>query len=830
MRATRDTASGRAADYYFRNDYLSIVTDLRVTLESSLGSTYRIDRELGGGGMSRVFLAEELALGRQVVIKVLPEELTGAVSSERFRREMQLAAKLQHPHIVPVLSSGEVEGIPYYTMPFIEGESLRHRIRRDGELPVDLATRIAKQVASAMSYAHRHGIVHRDIKPDNVILSEEFAVVTDFGVAKALSASAVPEDESNTSFGSLTSKGMAIGTPAYMAPEQALGEPTVDHRADIYALGVMTYETLCGLPPFIGKSAQALIAAHAIETPVSIESRRPGIPPALAALIMRCLQKRPADRPQTAAEFLQALDATATLGTSGFTPAQLPARRRRSPLLLGAIGLIAVAGITYAVLSGKLTRGAAGHGPASVAVLPLVNVGGNSRDEYFSEGMTDELANALGKVPGLRVASRTSAYAFKGRRDLTASQIGRQLNVDAVIEGTVRREGERLRVGAQLTSVSDGLALWSDSYERETRDVFQVQDDIARAIASALQVRLGAKPANAVATPQGTDDLTAYDLYLRGRYFWYRRGADNLRRSITYLEQAVARDPQFARAWSALAMSYTLLPEYTDSPPRDAVAKARSASARAISLDSTLAEAHTALGLTAVHAWEFETAGTEYRKALALEPRNPTANQWYGELDYHIGKIDSAVARIREAKALDPLAPIVSAALGYGLILGRRYSEAIAELKQGIELAPTLGIHRALIAHAYLLAGDNVNAVREIEAATRLDPELLSRKGELAYIYGKVGRTEDATRLTADLEKGQGAATISPVALVYAYLGTREWDKAFAELERAVDIHDLSLGTNFSLLVDPIFDPIRNTPRFQHILERTNLARYEGNR
>jgi TolB-like protein/Tfp pilus assembly protein PilF/tRNA A-37 threonylcarbamoyl transferase component Bud32 len=830
MRATRDTASGRAADYYFRNDYLSIVTDLRVTLESSLGSTYRIDRELGGGGMSRVFLAEELALGRQVVIKVLPEELTGAVSSERFRREMQLAAKLQHPHIVPVLSSGEVEGIPYYTMPFIEGESLRHRIRRDGELPVDLATRIAKQVASAMSYAHRHGIVHRDIKPDNVILSEEFAVVTDFGVAKALSASAVPEDESNASFGSLTSKGMAIGTPAYMAPEQALGEPTVDHRADIYALGVMTYETLCGLPPFIGKSAQALIAAHAIETPVSIESRRPGIPPALAALIMRCLQKRPADRPQTAAEFLQALDATATLGTSGFTPAQLPARRRRSPLLLGAIGLIAVAGIAYAVLSGKLTRGAAGHGPASVAVLPLVNVGGNSRDEYFSEGMTDELANALGKVPGLRVASRTSAYAFKGRRDLTASQIGRQLNVDAVIEGTVRREGERLRVGAQLTSVSDGLALWSDSYERETRDVFQVQDDIARAIASALQVRLGAKPANAVATPQGTDDLTAYDLYLRGRYFWYRRGADNLRRSITYLEQAVARDPQFARAWSALAMSYTLLPEYTDSPPRDAVAKARSASARAISLDSTLAEAHTALGLTAVHAWEFETAGTEYRKALALEPRNPTANQWYGELDYHIGKIDSAIARIREAKALDPLAPIVSAALGYGLILGRRYSEAIAELKQGIELAPTLGIHRALIAHAYLLAGDNVNAVREIEAATRLDPELLSRKGELAYIYGKVGRTEDATRLTADLEKGQGTATISPVALVYAYLGTREWDKAFAELERAVDIHDLSLGTNFSLLVDPIFDPIRNTPRFQHILERTNLARYEGNR
>ncbi len=801
------------------------MTDIRETFQSALGSAYRIDKELGGGGMSRVFLAEELSLGRQVVIKVLPEELSGAVSSERFRREMQLAAKLQHPHIVPVLTSGEVQGIPYYTMPYIDGESLRHRIRRDGELPIDLATRIARHVASAMSYAHRHGIVHRDIKPDNVILSEEFAVVTDFGVAKALSDSALSSDPS-AEVSSLTSKGMAIGTPAYMAPEQALGESTVDHRADIYALGVMTYETLCGLPPFIAKSAQALVAAHAIEPPVPIETRRPGIPAALAALVMRCLEKRPADRPQTAAELLQALEA---LGTPSATTAATPVARKsrsKSLIALGAVFVLAGAGVAYGLLSGKISANGSAHGPASIAVLPLDNVGGNSRDEYFSEGMTDELANALGKVPGLRVASRTSAYAFKGRRDLTASQIGRQLNVDAVLEGTVRREGERLRVGAQLTSVSDGLALWSDSYERETRDVFQVQDDIARSIASALQVRLGAKPGTTAATAQGTNDLAAYDLYLRGRYFWYRRGAENLRRSIQYLEQAVARDPAFARAWSALAMSYTLLPEYTDSPPPDAVGKARSASGKALSLDSTLAEAHTALGLTAVHAWEFETAGTEYRRALALEPRNPTANQWYGELLYHTGKIDSAVARIRTAKALDPLAPIVSSALGYGLILAHRYNDAINEIKQGIELAPTLGLHHSLIAHAYLLRGDNVNAVREIETAVRLDPELRSRRGELAYIYGKTGRVADAAQLTADLEKGGHGSTTSPVALVYAYLGTGDRDRVFAELSRAVDIHDISLGTNFSLLVDPIFDSVRDDPRFQRILERTNLARY----
>jgi serine/threonine-protein kinase len=590
----------------------------------------------------------------------------------------------------------------------------------------------------------------------------------------------------------------------------------------------MTYETLCGLPPFTAKSAQALIAAHAIEPPVPIENRRPGTPPALAALIMRCLQKRPADRPQTAAEILQTLESFGTGGSTGFTVAQQPAARRRPSLLFGALALVVLTALGYGIFSGRLMGGrAAARGPASVAVLPLVNVGGNSRDEYFSEGMTDELANALGKVPGLRVASRTSAYAFKGRRDVTASEIGKELNVDAILEGTVRRDGDRLRVQAQLTSVSDGLALWSDSYERQTSDVFQVQDDIAQAIARALQVRLGAKVANAAAAAQGTEDLAAYDLYLRGRYFWYRRGADNLRRSIVYLEQAVARDPSFARAWSALAMSYTLLPEYTDSPPPDAVEKARSASARALALDSTLAEAHTALGLTAVHAWEWETAAVEYRKGLALEPRNPTANQWYGELLYHTAKVDSAIARIRTAKALDPLAPIVSAALGYGFLVGRHYKESIAELKQGIELAPTLGLHRAVIAHAYLLAGDSANAVREIETAARLDPELLARKGEQAYIYGRIGRTEDAARLTADLERRERANPISPVALVYAYLGTHNWDKAFSELERAVDVHDLSLGTNFSLLVDPIFDPVRSQPRFQRILERIRLAPYQ---
>ena len=297
--------------------------DLRATLEKTLGDVYLFERELGGGGMSRVFLAEDRTLERQVVVKVLQQDMAAGVSSERFRREIQLAAKLQHPHIVPLLSSGEIAGTPYFTMPFIDGESLRARLAREGELPVTEAVRILRHVAAALAYAHKHGVVHRDIKPDNVMLADDFALVTDFGVAKALSASA------NADSSALTLSGLAIGTPAYMAPEQAVADPGVDHRADIYAWGVMAYEMLTGLPPFSRASAQATLAAQAIEQPERIQKKRPGLPPALSALVMRCLEKRPADRPQSASDLLTELDAIAT-STGGTQPAWIASSRKRN--------------------------------------------------------------------------------------------------------------------------------------------------------------------------------------------------------------------------------------------------------------------------------------------------------------------------------------------------------------------------------------------------------------------------------------------------------------------------------------------------------------------
>jgi len=814
------------------DENLGSPADLRATLERTLGDTYAFERELGGGGMSRVFLAEDRALERRVVVKVLKQDMAEGVSFDRFRREIQLAAKLQHPHIVPLLSSGEIATTPYFTMPYIEGESLRTRISREGELPVNEAVRILRHVAAALSYAHKHGVVHRDIKPDNVMLSDEFALVTDFGVAKALSVSAA-----TSTSGGLTGLGLALGTPAYMAPEQAVADPSVDHRADIYSWGIMAYEMLTGWPPFSGLSAQATLAAQAIQKPEPIQTKRPGLPPVLADLVMRSLEKRPSDRPQTAAELLQGLDVVAT--SSGGTPATtvFPAASRTSrlPLMIG--GIIAVAAVIL-VLFWTRSRSTnelpaatgsaatpASQGINSVAVLPLENLGGDTADVYFSDGMTDELANALSKLPGLKVAARNSAYSFKGKNADPAT-IGRALKVQALLGGTVRRAGNQLRVYAQLTNVSDGLLIWAETYQREAKDVFKVQDDIAGHIADALKLRLGTSAAAQVSSmSRGTENLQAYDLYLRGLHFWNRRGGENLRLAISYFEQAVAADPNYGRAYAGIASAYALLPEYTDSPPADVFQRTQNAANRAIAIDSNLAEAHTALGLASIHAWDFAGAEKQYRLALASNPRYATAHQWYGELFYHTGRPDSAIAHTRQAIELDPLSPASQAAHAYALCLAGRYDEGIRQLKQGIELAPTLSLPRWTTGLCYAAQGKLAEAIQSMETAARLDPGLALLQAELAYSYGIAGQKDRARAILESLLERVAVEKKGYFRIAVAEMGVGDYDAALTALERAVTQHDIGLS-QFSMLMDPKWDPIRSNPRFTRILERMNLAGY----
>lgn len=534
---------------------------MRDELQATLAGTYRIERELGGGGMSRVFFARELALDRDVVIKVLPPETAGTVSAERFNREIRLAAQLQHAHIVPLLSAGTSAGLPFYTMPLVQGETLRARLARDGALPVADAMKIIRDVATALAYAQDHGIVHRDIKPENILLTQHDALVTDFGVAKALQASR--SDVAITAGAPLTSGGIALGTPAYMAPEQALGDPAVDHRADLYALGIVAYEMLTGHTPFPGRSMQQLLAAHATEAPVAITTERPAVPVLLASLVMQCLEKRPADRPQAASAVVQAIDGISLIGPMVSTPSPSAGERRWVLPLVAAITAVVLgtAAWTWRTWSQRDPPGTTRDALArSIAVLPFENSSGDSSMAFFADGMSDELSTALSRVPGVRVAARASTQAFNGTR-LTPRDIGGRLHVETLLYGNVRRSGNRLRVWTQLVSTSTEQSIWTATYDTTLSDVFDLQDRLARTIVDTLRINLGGVSSGTTIAlaPRGTTDLQAYDDYLKGHFYATRKDASMLR-AIEYFKRAIERDPSFARAHAALAGQYTKLP------------------------------------------------------------------------------------------------------------------------------------------------------------------------------------------------------------------------------------------------------------------------------
>ena len=460
-------------------------------LTAALGPGYTIERELGGGGMSRVFVAHDEALERRVAVKVLPEHLAASVSVDRFRREILLSAGLQHPHIVGVLSAGSSAGLPFFVMPYVEGESLAARLATRGRLPVRDAVSVMKDVTRALAYAHERGVVHRDIKPANILLARGAATVTDFGVAKALRSARHSCEERG---GTLTSAGTSLGTPLYMAPEQAAADPDVDHRADIYALGITAYEMLAGEPPFAGLAPRALFAARMSEDPPRLDALRDDVPPELARLIARCIARDPDDRPSSAQELLSALDDPAVV-SGGFPVPQTQARAWRGLRDWRFITAMAFALLAFGGATAPWRRVSASAPPApaeraaavppSIVVLPLVGIGGDSSNAYLADGITNEVSTALARVPGLRVVSPSSAAALL-RAGKSPAEVGKALNVTQQLEGTVQREGKRLRVTARLVGVSDGVMHWSDMYERNVTDLLSVQQELARAITGAV--------------------------------------------------------------------------------------------------------------------------------------------------------------------------------------------------------------------------------------------------------------------------------------------------------------------------------------------------------
>ena len=812
--------------------------ELREGLQRTLGPTFTVERELTGGGMSRVFVAFDSALGRRVVVKVLPPELAASVSVDRFKREILLAATLQHPHIVGVLSAGEIDGMPFFTMPLVEGESVRARLDRDGALTVGRAVSILKDVARALAYAHERGVVHRDIKPDNVLLAGTSATVTDFGIAKALLGSVATDPQQHvepkrgtktTSGGksALTQLGTTLGTPAYMAPEQAAADPDTDHRADIYSFGIMAYEMLTGQVPFKSKTPQALLAAQLTATPPPMAAARTDVPAALARLVMQCLEKEREKRPQSARELAELLEHPDMVSGAFLSAPQVAVKRGRVVLIAAGVGLalLAIAAGTYALRDRAEISSTAGPAPGaaaaaaaararSIVVLPFVNIGRDTTDAYLADGITNDLINVLSRVPGLRVTSRSVASSAR-EKYASATEIGKALNVGRILEGTVQRDGNRLRVTARVTNTDDGFMVWSDMFERTLKDVFAVQDEISSAIADAMGSQV-ANTRSVAEDERGTADDVAYDLYLRGRHSFEERGEAPLRRALDLFRQAVRRDPSFARAHAGIAAVSSLLPLYSRAGTDTLYRAGLAAATRAIELDSTLAEAYASRATLLMGRWRWNEAERDFQRAIAFDPSYAPAHQWYGEMLLVRDRKPEALARLKRATELDPVSPINTSSYSMTLTAAGRDVDAVAQARRAIELDSTLFLPRMVLGLAHLAARRLPDAIRELEIATALGAQTPHVQGMLGFAYAVSGQRQSAETIARTLDGRRDAD--SRVALALTQIGLGDTTRALANLEAAAAAHAAFFSAQ--PLSSPVFDAVRTSERFQAIQRR----------
>jgi eukaryotic-like serine/threonine-protein kinase len=776
---------------------MSILID---RLRAALEGRYEIEREAGRGGMATVFRAADLRHDRAVAVKVLHPDLSAALGAERFLREVRITASISHPHVLPLLDSGEAEGLLYYVMPFVEGESLRSRLDREGPLPVRDAVSIAREVTEALGHAHARGIVHRDVKPENILLESGHARVADFGIARAV-------DEAGDQ--RLTAAGLSLGTPLYMSPEQAYGERQVDARSDLYAVGCILYEMLTGEPPFTGTTPQVIVARRIAQPVPSVRLSREAVPLELDAVIQRTLARTPGDRFQTAGDLVDALDAVRAASHS-----QGRAAPRRG-LMVG------VAALAFVALAGAYLMRAGGESIlpepalASIAVLPFVNVGSDADQEYFAEGLADELISSLSRVEGFQVASHTSSFAFRGS-ELDVREIGRRLSVGSVLEGSVRRGGGGTRVSVRLVSVEDGYQRWSRSYDHDALDALTIQEDIARDVVETLKGELGATDLSVVARP--TSSPEAHDLYLRALAL-ARSGIEvNYRSAISLLEEAVRLDPEFARAHYQLAIDYAVMGWNDFDRPSVVFPRAAEAARAALRADPGLGRAHNVIGYVELYyEWDVVRSEASFRRAISLEPNHGMAHQWYANLLTVVQRFDEAEAAILQTQVLDPTRVMPHAVLGWLYHKERDFGGAIRELER--TLARTTEDPTVYLWYGQALesAGRLDEAVQALERSAILGDSGAIYVAALARAHALRGENETAGRLMAHVERSR---TVPAYEVAKIHLALDDRASAIDWLERA--FRDRTHSMVF-LRVDPQLDPLRGEPAFEDLVRRVGV-------
>ncbi len=750
-------------------------------ITEQLDTRFSIERELGRGGMSTVYLANDRKLGRKVALKLLRADI--AVEPERFAQEIYVTAQLQHPHILPLLDADEIDGRAYYVMPYVEGESLRDRLKREGRLPLLVAVRLAREVAGALAHAHARDIVHRDIKPENILISAGHALVADFGIARTRMA-ATHNDPANSG---LTHPGLAIGTPAYMSPEQSLGD-AVDGRTDIFALGCVLYEMIAGRLPFAGSGAMGMLSAKMAGEFAPLADVRDDVPDALEALLRQLVARDPDQRPARAADVVVALEAA----------------------------------VHGAVLT-PLPRVAALPANA-VAVLAFASISPGAEDEYLAEGISEAIMHALAKVPGLRVIARTSAFAFKGSSQ-DVREIAARLKVRHLVEGSVRRAGPRLRVTAKLIDGESALELWSERFDRHLDDVFAVEDELAGAVAAQLKVLVAAGGGERLATRQPhvapTFSVEAYEQYLKGRYWWGQRTAIGMQRSVEHLQDALRIDAHFTLAHAALAETFATMGVYGMAAPHEVAPLARDAANRALAIDPRSAGALCARAcVRAFFEWEWEEAEKDFLAAIDADPQYPTAYQWYAStvLVPH-GRFGEAQELLARAHELDPLSLSLTVSRSAAAYYARDQQAAEGFAREALHQDAHFSMGHFFLGLALDLSGAHTDAVHALSRAVSLSEsvEALAARGVVQVALGASASVDD-TR--AELERRGRVEYLSPVLL--AQIAARSGDEQLAlwYLQRATEFRSADL---IWVGVRPVFETLHAHPEYRRILSELRL-------